>query len=218
VLDTLAIVPNPWLPLRGESGGDAYSVHPFHFLLSPQLTADGAALVTIGNVRAGASPSFDLLRIGISGDTLLRRAIPYQPRAITPAERGRILAEFGDFMTSGPNDLAATRERRRQAAMDQLPVSATYPPVRQIVAGHDGSIWLLREPRPDGIDSWEVYGADGLLEGRVEVAEGRYSVFRLLGQRMHVLRATRDELWGSTKDALEVPYLHRFQVRRPCAS
>ena len=59
-------------------------------------------------------------------------------------------------------------------ANDGLP--EYHPPVRQVVAGTDETIWLLREMREDRVDVWEIYDSDGTLEGTVEVGHGRSSL------------------------------------------
>lgn len=84
------------------------------------------------------------------------------------------------------------------------------------MAGTDGTIWLLREMRDDRIDVWEIYDADGALEGRVEVGEGR-STAKPWMPRLGIGIASRDEIWGTTRGEYDVPYLHRYRVDRTCA-
>ena len=115
--------------------------------------------------------------ISIRGDTLLNRAVEYEPREITRAMERRLADEYAGWMagdyTSRPMQLLeSTLERQRRAYRDAFWVPEYHPPVRQVVAGTDGTIWLLREMREDRVDVWEVYDADGALEGRVEVWTG----------------------------------------------
>ncbi len=52
-------------------------------------------------------------------------------------------------------------ERRRRIARDAITFPEYHPPVRRILAGRDGSIWLLREAWPRDASFWEVYDEEG---------------------------------------------------------
>ena len=70
------MLPHPLKPSNGESW------------LPVVVVADGSAVVFIGQVRAeNEQPTFDLLRVGIAGDTLLHRTVPYMPLPVTRDER-----------------------------------------------------------------------------------------------------------------------------------
>ena len=85
-----------------------------------------------------------------------------------------------------------------------------------MVAGTDGTIWLLREMREDRVDVWEIYDSAGILEGTVEVGQGRSSL-KPWTPRLAIVLASRDEVWGTTFGEYEVPYIHRYRVDRTCA-
>jgi hypothetical protein len=209
ILDTLGLLEKPWVTMEGLG----YAPHPLWALQSTGVASDGSEVVLIGEVRSRPSPSFDILRIDVSGDTLLARSIPYQPKPIDRGAAQRIRDEWGD-RHAGPNDFTnLTSARRRQIALDALDLPEAYPPVRSVVSGHDGTIWLLREERDDGADHWEAYSARGVLEGSVYLHEGSPSA---PGWPRRLLRVTRDEIWAETKDELDVSHLHRYAVRRLC--
>ncbi|MXW09149.1 MAG: hypothetical protein F4X47_11135 [Gammaproteobacteria bacterium] len=107
------------------------------------------------------------------------------------------------------------RERQRRTVRSAFWVPEHHPPIRQVVAGTDGTIWLLRELREDRVDVWEIYGSDGTLEGTIEIDEGRTSAVPWF-PRLGIAIASRDEVWGTTFDELEVPYIHRYRVDRTC--
>ena len=116
-------------------------------------------------------------------DTLLHRSVEYEPREVTSAMERRLAEEYsgwraGDYSLSswGPELTETTLERRRRAARRAFWVPENLPPVRQVVAGTDGTIWLLREMREDRVDIWEIYDSDGTLEGTVEIGHGRSSL------------------------------------------
>ena len=105
--------------------------------------------------------------------------------------------------------------RRREAIQRSATFPDSHPPVRQVRAGANGTIRLLREWRLDGPDRWEVHDSRGELMGEVRAPEGR-SGFLPWDPRMTLLRATADEVWGTTLREFDVPYLHRFRVLRGC--
>ena len=107
---------------------------------------------------------------------------------------------------------ARESERKRRLGFDLITFPEHHPPVRKIVAGDDGSIWLLRESSPSPADLWEIYGEDGRLEGSVRITGAVGAI--PWNPRLEIFRATRTEVWGMTTDDLEVPYIHRYRVVR----
>ena len=232
ILDTIATIEWPGNTIEHERDAQlSPGQHPLRDLppigLREYLTAlkpDGSAVVKIGEVHEDATPAnFDVLVISIRGDTLLHRSVEYEPREVTSAMERRLAEEYsgwraGDYSLSswGPELTETTLERRRRAARRAFWVPENLPPVRQVVAGTDGTIWLLREMREDRVDIWEIYDSDGTLEGTVEIGHGRSSLVPW-DPRLAVALASRDEVWGATYDDLGVPYIHRYLVDRTCA-
>ena len=230
VLDTIAIMDWPGNAIENESDpSDWPRVHPLKDLplVGPKepltvITPDGAAVVQIAKVYEDATPpTFDLLVISIRGDTLLNRAVEYEPREITRAMERRLADEYagwmaGDYSSRRMRLLETTLERQRRAYRNAFWVPEYHPPVRQVVAGTDGTIWLLREMREDRVDVWEIYDSDGTLEGRIEVGQGR-STRKPWMPRLGIAIASREEVWGTTRGEYDVPYLHRYRVDRTCA-
>ena len=184
---------------------------------------DGSAVVFIGAVRdEDEESSFDLLSIGIDGDTVLHRAVAYKPLPVTTDERALMRERFaagvaGDFTPERLKRPMSDREaeRRRRIARDLITFPQRHPPVRRIVAGSDGSIWLRRETWPRPADVWEVYGEDGMQEGMVRIEE---LLPGLRSSRLQIFQASRNEVWGQTLDELDVAYVHRYRVRRSCGA
>ena len=182
---------------------------------------DGSAVVFIGEVHSeDEPPTFDLLRIGIAGDTLLHTAVPYVPLPVTRDERVLMRERFaagraGDFT---PERLRAPwgvqdAERRRRIAREAITFPETHPPVRRILAGGDGSIWLLREAWPHPVNVWEVYDEEGNLEGSVRFGDLSTGD---ADYRPYVFQASRSELWAQTRSELDVPHTIRYEVLRRC--
>jgi len=203
------MLPHPLAPSNEES------------LLPVVSAADGSAVVFIGEVRAeDEPPTFDLLRIGIAGDTLLHRAVPYVPLPVTRDERMLMRERFaarraGDFTPERlrPPWGLQDAERRRRIAREAITFPETHPPVRRILAGRDGSIWLLREAWPHPASVWEVYDEDGNLEGSVRIGDPPTGD---ADYRPYVFQASRSELWAQTRSELDVPHVIRYEVLRGC--
>ena len=225
VLDTIATMEWPGNAIEHERDARLFpGRHPLRDLpplgLHEYLTAlkpDGSAVVRIGKVHEDATPpTFDLLVISIRGDTLLHRSVEYEPREVTSAMERRLAEEYAGFRAGDHRPSSPTFERTRRAALRVFWVPEYHPPVRQVVAGTDGTIWLLREMREDRVDIWEIYDSDGTLEGTVEIGHGRSSLAPW-DPRLAVALASRDEVWGATYDDYGVPYIHRYLVDRTCA-
>ena len=229
VLDTIATIEWPGNAVEHERDARLFpGIHPLRDFpplgLGEYLTAvkpNGSAVVRIGDVHEDATPpTFDLLVISIRGDTLLRRSIEYEPREVTRAMERRLADEYAGwragYYTRRSELTETTLERRRRAARRVFWVPEYLPPVRQVVAGTDGTIWLLREMREDRVDVWEVYDSGGTLEGTVEIVQGRTSAVPW-DPRLAVALASRDEIWGATSDDFGIKYIHRYLVDRTCA-
>jgi hypothetical protein len=231
VVGTIASVRNRMnVSLPTPRGGYAYTVHPLGGgwnSLTYDVSADGSYILTVGAiVPTGSDPHFELLKIGIDGDTLMSRAVPYEPRSITRRDRAWLTEEFGNAQAgeydveSGsspfPSRDDAARERDRRTAEAAIRFPDNFPPVRRILAGTDGSIWLLRElDLTELTDRWQVYSADGQLQGEIVIEAGRSGSLPW-DPRLHVLRASRDEVWGVTLGDFDEPYIHRYRVGSTC--
>lgn len=88
----------------------------------------------------------------------------------------------------------------RAAVRDGFMVPRHLPPVQEVVAGADGSIWMRRARNMnDGL--WLVLNADGQPIFNVE-----------LPTDFDLQQATADEVWGTMEDELDVPYIVRFRI------
>ncbi|MDE2719179.1 hypothetical protein [Candidatus Palauibacter polyketidifaciens] len=226
IVDTLAMVERHLGPYALEHETDRYgwgvmTSHPLgpwsgESWLPVAATPDGAAVVLIGKVREeGEDASFDLLQIRFDGDTLLHRTVPYKLRPITRAEASLQRERMADQLARGGSPWDTSNpERKRRIGRELITFPEHYPPVRRIVAGGDGSMWLLREAWPDPADIWEIYGEDGELEGSVRI-EGPAD-HDDWDPRLRILRASRTEVWATTLGEFGVPYVHRYRVDRNC--
>ena len=223
IVDTITMVD---LPTDLLIDGMTDAAHPLRIsegaasLPGVVAVPDGSAVFIVSAPTQRRPTSFELIKLAISGDTIWRRSVPYTPKPVTREHSARLRDAFGGWMSGedGRQPFAVSPtliEQRRRRAEEAIDFPDFHPPVREIVAGQDGSAWLLREMDEREVDRWEVYGDMGLFEGFFEVREGRSSDLPW-APRLRLLRAAKDEIWGTTVDELGVSYLHRYQVRRAC--
>ena len=214
-------------PMRVPLSDGVFATHPLaswngESWVPVVVTADATAVVFVQNIRTESPASFELVKKGLDGQRLMVRRIPYEPRLVSSSDEDWLREVFGNWLAGDYNPRPsaflseATLERRRLEGSRAMPVPRHYPPVRELVAGKDSTIWVLRElTPPDLADHWEVYGPDGDLEGSVTIRDGRSSRVPWF-PRLKIFQATRDEVWGATIDEFDVPYIHRYRVRRGC--
>jgi hypothetical protein len=156
-------------------------------------TPDGRALILVDRRPAeGPGPAtWRLTRVGIEGDTAFSVDVPYEPVAVDPARVDSIVARFSGGRRSASEIRAV------------LFLPDFLPPVSDVVAAEDGTIWVAREDRPEHPVTWEVFDAAGRLLARAETPPG-----------FAAHHATGDALWGVETDELDVPYLVRYRVTR----
>lgn len=228
ILDTIAFARQRLTVDYDRRGSTAFAMHPLagSWRGYQQFTAtpDGSSIMLVGEVDEDPPATFEILRVGLEGDTLLSASVPYVPKRISRAHQDWLRDRFGDWQagdddtgpSSFPSRSEGARERDRQAARDGVAFPDHYPPVRQIVAGHDGSIWILRELElPELVDRWEVYRSDGVLAGTVVIDQGRTGVLPWM-PRVSLLYVTMDEVWGTTLGEFDEPYVHRYELERSC--
>ena len=226
IADTVAIVERHLAAFTIERQTDAHGwgllrSHPLGPWVGiswlPVATApDRSAIVLLGDVRdTDQNASFDLLKISFRGDTLLHRSIPYARQPITRAEESLQRDAFAARVarSATPWD-SSDPDRKRRIARNLIDFPAYYPPVRRIVVGDDGTIWLLRQAWPSGADIWEIYGDDGRLEGSVQITTPVDHAS--WDPRLHIFRASRTQVWGMTIGEFDIPYVHSYTVVRRC--
>lgn len=79
-----------------------------------------------------------------------------------------------------------------------------YPPLRRLVAGRDGTIWLARSPSTATSTEWLVLDGDGEPIGTVEIPRA-----------MRLMIAERSMIWGTERDEFDVDYIVRYGVSFP---
>lgn len=229
ILDTITFVRPPPAIIAGERNArgshELEARHPL-FAWSGESglpvvpTKDGTAVIHEGEVVRDGQARPALIKVSITSDTIWVRQLP-RPEQVDRLVGSRLREAFGalragDYATSSsarrPRGAA---ERLRSLAERAIEIPSRYPAVRQIVAGDDGSVWVLLESKPQPQDVWGVYDRDGLRVGTVSLPEGQTGPFPWT-PRMLLLQATVDSGWGVTYDQFGVPTLHALSVTSLC--
>lgn len=163
---------------------------------------DGRAVVVVERplaTRAGDA-SFTILRIGLNGDTLFRRAVRYAAVERTDAETD---AWYAAKATQVAHQVSATEAAAERAIRRAVRPPRHHLPVTRLVVGRDGTIWLRREDTAAEAVDWQVFDATGAPLGRVALPSG-----------YDLRRAQIDRVWGIEKDALDVPFARVYTIDR----
>jgi hypothetical protein len=89
--------------------------------------------------------------------------------------------------------------------LDQVPIPESRPPYSRILLDHAGNLWAERGPtggRPGGAVDFLVFDPEGILLGVVALPPIR------------VLEIGDDYVLGVFRDALEIQYLHLYELRK----
>lgn len=203
-VDTLAFASDPaafFLPGVGTMNSwrpDARS--PLH-----AAAADGSA-VWIAE-WADLVPGVVTLRRVVVDGTETRHTLPLPPIPLPATSRdsiiaaasdsvrasaARVEAQFGRPMFELPDDLEG-------AVAEELALGTHLPPIRRMVPGADGSLWLERATAPNRSE-WLVLDGGGEAVGRVDLPAG------------HRLRAASlREVWTTRQDEYDVAYVRWFE-------
>lgn len=199
--------------------GAGFTPHPMTDGPSPWATPepDGSGLVLLHSHGGGDAPFLEVQRVGADGARLDGFSIRYIPMRVTAADRRWYSDQFVNHMLPEDGRLTAqTTARDRSELRQALHFPEYHPPVRRVVAGDDGSLWLLRElSAAHLVDRWEVYARSGELVGVVEVTTGRSHV-RPWAPRLRIHQASRARVWATSIDEFDVSYVHRFDVKPGC--
>jgi len=156
------------------------------------LTASGDGVIVVERAVSGSPEPglFRFLRIEVEGDTAVDRSHAYAPVRTDGGLEARILAGLSETL--------------QRAYRGRIHVPASYPPVRDLVVGQDGTAWVERERVDDRpVEWWAIDPLDGDLAGRVTLPAGHT-----------VVAASGETLVTRREDELGVPYLVRWRIER----
>lgn len=98
----------------------------------------------------------------------------------------------------------ASRAAAERMIQDELYVPATLPPVSEVIAASNGSIWLQRESMASDANLWQILGTDGQVEAILSTPP-----------ELKILLVTDEHVWGVEYDELQIPYVVRLRIDKP---
>ncbi len=181
------------------NGEPMYVRNPFSARSSFAVAPDGQSILELQQHRpkAGAADSFAITRYSFKGELLQSAAIPYSPIAVQPHEHGPAIEQAAKVLSPEVGGI----EIARRGVKESIEIPEYHLPIRQIVAGTNGDVWLQRFPETEG---WLVLAPDLREQARAYFPPG----FQLMA-------ATRDFVIGTSLDAFDVPNIVRFRIQRP---
>ena len=160
------------------------------------LAPDGSSAVLVRRRAWSGSGAaeFHVVRIDADGDTTLRRTVDYEPRSVP---RGFFADDVKRLV-----ELPGVVDRRalNRALHEFYEQRRYFPPVTSVTVGSDGTIWLAG-PEDSGERKWLVLDRSGSAIGRVRLPASSV-----------VESANETEAWVVEKDALDIPYVVRYDI------
>lgn len=167
---------------------------PDHDMIAFAPDGSGAVLVRRKSWLGRGPAEFAVARIDVRGDTLFHRHIAYEPRRVPS---GFFENEIDDAAGGGG---IIGRRAFADALREFYEQREYFPPVTRVTTGSDGTAWLAG-PDDGGERTWLVLDESGASIGW----------FRLPATS-RVSHADRTEVWVVETDALDIPYVVRYDI------
>ena len=180
-------------------GGVVHLGHPLEGGDTWQLARDGSsAAIVEGRSWTGAGPAeFGVTKVDSEGDTLFHRRIAYEPRTVPDGYYDReINLTLDDF------PIVVNRREFADAVREFFEQTRYLPPVTSVTLGSDGTTCLAGVDA-DGEREWLVLDGSGSSIGRFRLPTTSW-----------VSYANQNEAWVVEKDALDIPYVVRYEIVR----
>jgi hypothetical protein len=134
-----------------------------------------------------------------AGDTVYDRRFSYRPIPVPASVTDSIYAAYAPAF-AGPGGTPDQGERRARSA---FPVPGTFPPVRRAILTEAGTVWLQLESPDPGAAYWTSLSGAGDVQGTLKTSAS-----------VQILSVYGSTVFAAEKDALDVPYLVRYSLRR----
>lgn len=197
-MDTLAHVTDPagfYIPGVGGIGNVVKDrPSPLH---APAVDGSRVWIASWSDERPGR---VDLRKVDARGGPEVRFSVNLQPLPLSRAVTDSIVGAAADSVRSLARRVGSLEvpDDLRTAAAEVLGLGAYLPPIRRMVPGADGSLWLERATAPNRSE-WMVLDGTGEPVGRVELPD----VYRLVA-------ASMESGWTTRRDEYDVAYVTRF--------
>ena len=163
--------------------------------------ADGSGVVSVHR-RAATSrqaSTFRVTKISVTGDTLFRRDVPYDPVPFPEALLSEAVVQIHERLAG--RGQAPEPDVIRAALREGGHVPRFLVPVTEVASGIDGTLWLKREKTQAPRTEWQILGPDGVLKATVE-----------LGRNQSVKAVSGTTVVVTELDSLDVPYIIRYRI------
>lgn len=155
------------------------------------MASDGSGLVVVERSTENRENSFTVTRVGVSGDTIFRSSIEYEP------------VQLGDEMIdSVVRAYTETHQTSAETVTGALYLPGHLPPVTRVVAAGDGSTWLRLEATMADSVEWLVLDSSG---------KPAFSVMINRENEPWSIPAI-DHFWAVSLDTDGMPSLVRYRV------
>lgn len=156
---------------------------------------DGGASIAILDITPPelGTPTFRVTLIDAKGDTTFARDFPYVPIPVTQAAIDSVKAQIAKAYEALPAQI-------RDAVPDVAP-AATFAPIRRVLLGRDGTVWLEEQMTEPG-HRWLQLAPDGRPAGRIT-----------LRPNVTLRAADAGTIWASEEDADGLLGIVRFRLR-----
>lgn len=175
------------------SSGHGTATHPF--CASPVSTdwlATAGMAIAQPDPTGPDSTAVRLTVLGPAGDTLMHRQLLFANLPVSPEAR--------DSQAQRRAAMLANRPPASRAAMPELQPASTWPPVRSVLLGIDGTVWLEVEEL-DPAHRWKVFSSSGEVIGFV-TTPGNFTI------RV----ASRSTVWGVETDADDLQSIVAYRI------
>lgn len=218
--DTLIVVADrepsagvsPFLGSMGFGGKAAIRLLPDSSAQLLARTEASPACAVVASNAVARVPFCAAPLLAVRGDGRGVVVVQFEGETLSPV-RVHFISNSGDTVfthviksrgVSIPRDTveASLRPLRNDARYrSQVIAPRYYPPVRRVIAGGDGSVWL-EEHQPTTAHQWLVLGPNGRPRGRVTVPAN-----------VRIMSAVADTFWGVELDEDDVPTIVRHRVK-----
>jgi hypothetical protein len=200
--DTMAVFASSgkFVRIAGPDGKwNMVTTNPFSTGTLVVAAPDGSAVYLVErpapvNAREG---TFTVQKIPATGTPTVHR-YNYVPQRVTRVQSDSALASTLKSVAAQPGMTPASAQRLVEQAM---PVSPYHPPVQEVIAGSDGSLWLRREDLSRPTHSWFILDEQGRMIATVD-----------LPRHARFLAATRTYVIAEERDELDVSYITRYRI------
>lgn len=195
--------PRPLVTLVKGTYGRGFSSQPFPSHPLWTVTHDGGALLYLDRKPAQRAGQGQVVikSFAPTGALNWTRTLTYAPKPLTRDDLNRAVEKIAMPQRAGNIVI----EIDRVALMDSIVRPAFWTPVRGMIMGKDGTIWLQEEggTEPTQKYYWRL-SPTGVPDLRVVLPMSRSSIM-----------ATRDILWVSSTDRDGMAVLGRYRVKSP---